>query len=60
MEETKDILDLCRLNLMEENIQDVTETAIASKKEVQDFKDAIVISKKKVSTRIINSQKKPT
>ena len=56
MNENQDILDLCQLNLMEECIRGVTETGTASTHEVQNYKDAIVISKKKVVNRIINSQ----
>ena len=54
--DTQDILDLCRLNLMEEKIEGVTETCTASSQEVQNFKDAIAFGKRKVANRIINSQ----
>ena len=57
MEDTQDILDLCKLNLMEEKIEGVTETCTASSQEVQNFKDAIKLGKRKVANRIINSQK---
>ena len=57
MNELQDILDLCKLNIMEENIKDVEETATASIQETQSFKDAIKFGKQKVANRIINSQK---
>lgn len=57
MEDVKDILDLCKLNLMEESIKNVTETCTASSQEVQNFKYAIKFGKQKVANRIINNQK---
>ena len=56
MNENQDILDLCKLNIMEENIEGVTETGTGSIQEVQSFKDAIVMAKKKVVNRIFKSQ----
>ena len=56
-EDVQDILDLCRLNLMEEKIEGVTETCVASHQEVQNFKDAIKFGKRRAANRIINSQK---
>jgi len=55
-EGVQDILDLCRLNLMEEEIEGVTETCIASSVEVQSFKDAIKFGKRRVVNRIISSK----
>lgn len=53
----QDLLDLCKLNLMEEHIGNVTETGVASTSEVANFKDAIKMSKRRVANRIINTQK---
>ena len=55
--DNKDLMDLCRLNLMEENIADVTETGIASAIEIANFKEAIKVSKQRVANRIVNNQK---
>lgn len=55
--DNKDLLDLCRLNLMEERIGDVTETANASHGEVSNFKAGIKFAKQKVANRILGTQK---